>query len=222
MDRLKTVQMIRSDRRTLSVGVDLFGRVTVRAPKNCGEARIIAFLKDKEAWITARVKQAEANASRLPKEDLDGFRFLLLGRECTIALTDGKRVSFDEAAYTVYLPRERAKERLVKWLKENAKRIFAQTTERIAREMGVRYKSVSVSSATTRWGSCSGENAVRYSFRLLYAPKEVIEYVVIHELAHVKQKNHSRAFWAVVERYCPNWRPLRKWLKENVVLTRIF
>ena len=218
---LQDVKIIRSNRKTLAVAVDLFGRVTVRAPKSCGEARIFAFLKDKESWILSRQAKAQGFIERLPSENLDGFTFLLLGRNCTAKLTDEKRVAFDAEKYIVYVPRANAKTALVKWLKDNAKRILTEVTARTAERMGVTYRSVVITSAKTRWGSCTGDNAIRYTFRLIYAPKEVLEYVVVHELAHVLQKNHSKAFWAVVEKYCPAWKSQRKWLKDNAILIKI-
>ena len=218
---LQDVKIIRSNRKTLAVAVDLFGRVTVRAPKSCGEARIFAFLKDKESWILSRQAKAQGFIERLPSENLDGFTFLLLGRNCTVKLTDEKRVAFDAEKYIVYVPRANAKTALVKWLKDNAKRILAEVTARTAERMGVTYRSMAITSAKTRWGSCTGDNAIRYTFRLIYAPKEVLEYVVVHELAHVLQKNHSKAFWVVVEKYCPAWKSQRKWLKDNAILIKI-
>lgn len=218
---LQDVKIIRSNRKTLAVAVDLFGQVTVRAPKSCGEARIFAFLKDKESWIVSRQAKAQGLIERLPSENLDGFTFLLLGRNCTAKLTDEKRVAFDAEKYIVYAPRANAKTALVKWLKDNAKRILTEVTARMAERMGVTYRSVAITSAKTRWGSCTGDNAIRYTFRLIYAPKEVLEYVVVHELAHVLQKNHSKAFWAVVEKYCPAWKSQRKWLKDNAILIKI-
>ncbi|MBQ7879509.1 MAG: M48 family metallopeptidase [Clostridia bacterium] len=218
---LPSVKIIRSNRKTLAVAVDLFGQVTVRAPKSCGEARIFAFLKDKERWILSRQAKAKGLIDRLPSENLDGFTFLLLGRECRVSLTNEKRVAFDAASYVVYVPNANAQTALIKWLKDNAKRILTELTARTAESMGVRHKSVSVTTAKTRWGSCSGDNAIRYTFRLIYAPKEVVEYVVIHELAHILQKNHSKAFWTVVEKYCPDWKIRRKWLKDNAILTKI-
>ena len=159
---------------------------------------------------------------RLPPENLDGFSFLLLGKNCKISLVSGTRISYDAERGILFLPEKNARERLVKWLKENAKRILSALTEEKAREMGTAYKSVSATSAKTRWGSCSGDNAIRYSFRLLYAPKEVVEYVVVHELAHTRHKDHSARFWREVEKYVPDWRARRKWRKDNGILMEIF
>ena len=88
--------------------------------------------------------------------------------------------------------------------------------------MGVSYKSVAITSAKTRWGSCSGDNAIRYTFRLLNCPKEVIDYVVVHELAHTIHHNHSKAFWLTVEKFIPDWKTRRKWLKDHGILMEVF
>lgn len=88
--------------------------------------------------------------------------------------------------------------------------------------MGTQYKYARVNSARGRWGSCSGENGIHYSFRLLYAPKDVVEYVVVHELAHTKYKNHSKTFWAEVAAYVPDWKVRRAWLKAHGALMEVF
>ena len=206
---IKPDEIIRSNRKTLSLSIDFFGRVIVRAPKRFSEGRIFAFIREKEDWILRKKAQMEGAGISLPPENLDGYKLLLLGNFCQISLTDEKFVRYDGENSRLYLPKIGATDRLKKWLKENAKRILSAVTQQTANRMGVQYKSVTITSAKTRWGSCSAENAIRYSFRLLYAPKEVIEYVTVHELAHVKHKNHSPLFWAEVAKYCPEWKTHR-------------
>ena len=215
-------QIIRSKRKTLSVSIDHFSRVTVRAPYHCAEKRIFAFLQEKEDWILRKKQQIAGAGMRLPPENLDGYRLLLLGNFYTLSLGEEKRVRLDNENKTLYLPEDKPRERLVKWLKENAKRIFTELTFSTAETLGVQVKSVSVTSAKTRWGSCSGDNAIRYSFRLLYMEKPLIEYVVAHETAHVLHKNHSTAFWKEVERLIPDWREKRKRLKSLGAYMEVF
>ncbi len=215
-------EIIRTRRKTLAISVDGFGRLIVRAPISCSEARIFAFLAEKEGWITKQKNKMKGAGIRLPSENLDGFEFYLLGKKHLICLTDRKNIVYDGENSTVFLPNERAEEGLKKWLKENAKRIFTKATKEQAERMGVSYKSVKITSARGRWGSCSGENDIHYSYRLLYAPKEVIEYVVTHELAHTKYKNHSKYFWAEVARYVPDWKEKRAWLKEHGGVMKVF
>ncbi|MBQ7923767.1 MAG: M48 family metallopeptidase [Clostridia bacterium] len=213
-------KIVYSNRKSLAVCVDHFGKVTVRAPRKTGEKHIFAFLTEKEDWIRKKQAQYAAVSVALPTETLDGYTFLLLGNPCTVRLYDGKKIAFQNGE--VFLPKENARKRLVKWLKENAKRIFTAVTAQKAAEMGVTYKSVSISGAKTRWGTCSADNKIRYTFRLLYTSKDLIEYVVVHELAHVRHKDHSKAFWQEVERYVPDWKSRRKRLKERGALMEIF
>ncbi len=219
---LKIDEIIRSNRKTLSVRISPLGKLTVRAPLRCNEERIFAFLQAKEAWITKHLQKTAGAGAKIPTENLDGFSFLLLGKMHTVTLVDGKKVGYDSEKLQLFVPKDNARERLVKWLKENAKRIFTAVTAQTATEMKTSYKSVSVTSAKTRWGSCSADNALRYTFRLIYAPKEVVRYVVVHELAHTRYKNHSALFWREVEKYEPSYKKWRKWLKDNAVLMEIF
>ena len=215
-------KIVRSNRKTLAISVDTFGRLIVRAPKKCAEDRIFAFLQEKESWILRKQAERKGAGTALPPENLDGYEFLLLGKTTKIFLYDEKKVGYDSENNRIFLPKEKTKERLVKWLKENAKRILTTVTERTAKEMRTTYKGVSITSAKTRWGTCSGDNALRYTFRLLYCPKEIIEYVVLHELSHTRQKNHSKLFWQEVEKYMPDWKTRRKWLKSHGILMEIF
>lgn len=215
-------EIIRSNRKTLSISVDSFGRLTVRAPMRCGQERIFAFLREKEDWIRKKQAEKSAYAPTLPPENLDGYTLLVLGKEYRIVLIEGTKIGLNTEDGILYLPKKNTQARLVRWLKENAKRILTEVTARLAEKMGTSFRSVTVTSARSRWGSCSYDNAVRYSFRLLYAPKEVVEYVAIHELAHTRHKNHSAAFWAEVAKYCPDWKEKRKWLKRHSALMQLF
>ncbi len=215
-------KIIRSARKTLSVSVDCLGKVTVRAPKTCSTARINAFLSDKEAWILRKKTERAGAGIHLPPENLDGFSMLILGEYYTLRLTEEKRVVVDAEVKRLFLPSDKPKERLIKWLKDNARRIFTKVADEKSRQTGLAYKSIRIGSARTRWGSCTAKNELAFSFRLLYAPKGAIEYVVAHELAHVKHKNHSKAFWLEVKKMIPDYKLWRKWLKEKAYLTRIF
>lgn len=215
-------KIIRSKRKTLSISIDSLGRLIVRAPRVYPEERIFSFLQEKEDWILRNQKARADKRSLLPSEDLDGYVFSLLGKETEICLYDGGRVALNEKSSTLFLPRKNAEKKLKNWLKSYAKGVLEEIAARRAAEMGLTYSSLSVTSAKTRWGSCSGENAIHFSFRLVYAPKEVVDYVVVHELAHIPHCNHGEKFWSFVEKYAPEYRKMRKWLKDNGYLTQIF
>ena len=213
---------VRSKRKTLAVSIDGFGEVTVHAPLKLSQDKIDAFLLEKEAWIRSKQAQRRATGITRPTERLDGYVFLLLGKPCTIRLYDGNTIGYNSETGVLTLPTKNTEKRLKQWLKENALRILTAVTNQTATRMGVTHAGVTVASARTRWGTCSADNRIRYTFRLLYAPKEVIEYVVTHELTHVKHKNHSKAFWQEVAKYVPDWKARRSWLKAHGALMEIF
>ena len=215
-------EIIRSRRKTLAISVDSFGRLIVRAPLRCSEARIFAFLQEKEGWIMRKIAERKGAGIDLPPENLNGYTMTLLGKKCKIYVVPTLKVGYDSEKDIIYLPEKNPKERLIKWLKDNAKRILTTVTAQTAERMQTVYKSVTITSARSRWGSCSGDNSLHYSFRLIYAPKDVVEYVVVHELAHTKHHNHSKAFWTEVAKYVPDWKVKRNWLKVHGGLMDVF
>ncbi len=219
---IKPDEIIRSNRKTLSVCIDCFGKITVRAPRRCTDERIFTFLREKETWILRQKAKTKGAGIDLPTENLNGYSFLLLGEKHRVTLINGRYIRFDPERREIFVPEKNAKERLVKWLKENAKRIFTEWTSRRASEMQTSVCSVAVSSARSKWGCCTFDNKVRYSFRLLYAPKDVIDYVIVHELAHTKHKNHSKAFWQEVAKWKADYKEKRGWLKDHATLMHIF
>ncbi len=213
-------EIIRSSRKTLSISIDGRGRLIVRAPKRFAEERIYAFLHEKESWILKKQAERRATALPLPPENLHGYTLPILGKGVEISLYKGRKVALEQGI--LYLPKDKPKEKLVKWLKATAKAVLEEETAGAAAMMGVRYTSITITSARTRWGSCSKEDALRYTFRLLYCPREIIRYVAVHELAHTRHKNHSPRFWREVERYLPDYKNRRKWLKAHGSLMELF
>lgn len=214
-------KVVRTSRRTVSVSVDNLGRVIVRAPLRYSNEKIAQFLAEKESWILKHKQRIMGAGIRLPSETLDGYSLLLLGEAHTIELVDGGRIRLDGEGKRIYLPRENAEEKLRRWLKENARRIFAERTQALAEELGLTYQSFTLASGRTTWGSCTGDNRLRLNFRLLYAPKPVIEYVIVHELCHTLHHDHSKAFWQAVESAIPDYKQRRKWLKDRGALLQI-
>lgn len=219
---IKPDQIIRSKRKTVSLTVDSSGRLIVRAPLRCSEARILAFIEKKSAWILKHQAKKSVPQTLFPTDNLNAFVFSLQGKPCQIRYYDGKRVAFDEEKSVLYLPQGKGADDVKKWLKQRAKTVLATLVENRARQMRANYKTVGISSAKGRWGSCSADNTLRFTFRLLYAPTAVIDYVVVHELAHTFYKNHGKDFWKKVETYCPDWKIKRKWLKEHGYFMQIF
>ena len=103
----------------------------------------------------------------------------------------------------------------IKTLAEQALKLIPQRVEYFARQVGVDYGRITIRNQKTRWGSCSSKGNLNFNWRLIFAPEEVVDYIVVHELAHRKEMNHSRAFYDVVASILPDYKVREKWLKEN-------
>lgn len=109
----------------------------------------------------------------------------------------------------------RPRELLNEWYRGKAEALFAERVAFWAARMGIDYRGVRVKDQRTLWGSCSREGNLNFNWRVVLAPPEVLDYLVIHELAHRKEMNHSRAFWALVAAQCADWKSHRQWLREH-------
>lgn len=108
-----------------------------------------------------------------------------------------------------------------RWYRKQARDVFAGKTEHYGKLMGLSHKGITVRGQRTIWGSCSRRRTLSFNWKLLMAPEAVIDYIVIHELAHLKEMNHARDFWSLVTAYCPQWRTRKKWLRENGALLTV-
>jgi hypothetical protein len=100
------------------------------------------------------------------------------------------------------------------WYRAEASVVIKQSVWRLSRRLGLEYNTIMIRNQRTRWGSCSNKGNLSFNFKLATAPQGVIDYVVLHELMHLKEPNHSKTFWNLVERECPGYRDHRRWLQE--------
>lgn len=166
-------ELIRSNRKTVTLQVKPDGSVVVRAPIRLAKYRIAKFVRDHEAWILIQQKKAEVY------------------REHVHVITEEER-----------------REGIA-----SAKKIFPERTAYFAKRMGVTYNRITIREQKTRWGSCSSAGNLNFNWKLVLMPPELLDYVVVHELAHRKEMNHSPRFWAVVENELPDYRERREKLK---------
>ena len=150
------------------------------------------------------------------KEYIDGESFYYLGKVYKLIHVKGQRdIALSEKLEIPDCDREQKRKLLFKWYKSRAAIIYEERTNSYAKSMQLYPSQIKISIANKRWGSCSGKNNINLSWRLIMAPIEVLDYVIIHELAHIKYKNHSKDFWNLVAVYDKKYRQHRKWLREN-------
>lgn len=198
-------------RFTLSVSrVD--GAVRLTAPKGASYAATRAFLLENAGWVARAASQAPG-----PIDVAPGVALPILGRDRVLTLASRRRGPVELSAESVSVPGapDQAARRLEVWLREEARARLTEAAHRHAAALGARPARIAIRDTSSRWGSCSSAGNLSFSWRLIMAPPEVLDYVAAHEAAHLLEMNHGKRFWAHVERLDPDWRPKRDWLKAN-------
>lgn len=179
------VKIIRSNRKTLAIQINPDLSVTVRAPMYAPQSDIERILREKESWIQKHIEKIREQEAN--KKEIQG-----------------------ESVESEYLTNEEIKKLADKALQHIPKRISYY-----AKQIGVTYGKITIRNQKTRWGSCSSKGNLNFNCLLMLAPPEIIDYVVVHELCHRKEMNHSKNFWREVEKILPDYKKSVLWLKNE-------
>jgi len=209
-------KLVRSRRKTVAIHITKNAEVEVRAPLKMPKADIDRFVAEKEKWIEKSIgRREQINTEKSGFTLHYGDTVMLAGNMYPINVREGKRAGFDGECF--YMPSnltpDEIKNAVVQVYKAIAKRIIQNKVVEYAKLMNVKPVGIKITSAKTRWGSCSGKNSINFSWRLVMADDDVIDYVVVHELAHIREHNHSPRFWAVVESILPDYKQRQNKLK---------
>jgi len=214
---VKIHRLLRSKRRTIALIVEHDGTLTVRAPLTTGEDAIVRFVEANRDWIIKRQTYVWENEF-IPHHYENGELFPFLGKTFRLRLTPGltPALGLDEDGFRLNLSRQGDGCALfTTWYRDQARQILGERVAYWAQQYGFKVWKVRISSARTRWGSCSRAGTLSFPWRLVMAPMDIIDYVVVHELAHLRQMNHSWAFWKIVASILPDYKQRRAWLKKN-------
>lgn len=210
-------QLERRTRRTVGLKVTADGLI-IHAPKRIAEYQLQTILLQKSDWIQKKLSALHQN--KLPPVQWQhGEKLLLLGNEVTLEVKHDARaraINYQPGLLELAQPNHEAtaiSRKVLQWYKKQAITDFARRLEIFSAKLGVAMPKLLISSARTRWGSCNSKQEIRLNWRLLQAPPHLINYVVCHELAHLKEMNHSAKFWAVVASLYPDYKTAEKELK---------
>jgi predicted metal-dependent hydrolase len=211
-------QIIRTKRKTIAIIVKPDGSILVRAPLRASNRSIQEFVSKNTQWIEKTRARIKAIAPPLPKQYVAGEEFDFLGNSFPLEIVaDQKKSLLLENGKFKLAASMQNKAALVfeRWYREQARQILSERVEFHARQNSFQYSKIGITSARTRWGSCSAKGALNFSWRLIQAPMEAVDYVVVHELVHTQIHNHSKKFWKRGEQSLPDYRERRKWLRSN-------
>ena len=214
----------RPRRRTLSVVISRDNRIVVRANQSFPEGEIAKFVESKRAWISKTLKFNDAyRRSYTPKKFINGEKFLYLGKEFFLRLEKGKnkKSELNEGTVLIMLPdfiktpNDYIQGKLVQWYKSQSHKILNKRVILYAQMLNVKLKNLKIRTLKRAWANCSRLGVLTFSWRLIMAPLHIIDYVIVHELAHRIHHNHSVRFWKQVEKIIPEYKVCKKWLRAN-------
>lgn len=215
-------EVVRTSRRTIAIQIDPHKGVIVRAPKRGHKSEIHNFLVKKTPWILKKLEVARRQAAEIQRHNfIAGDIFLFRGEKYSLMFETAKKNSVDIAGHYIVIglnpetPREKIPDMLKKWYIARAREIFNERVAVYSPNLGVKPARIAVRGQSKRWGSCSSKGNINLNWKLVMAPPEILNYVIAHELCHLKHPNHQPEFWQLLEGIMPEYADNRRWLKQN-------
>jgi predicted metal-dependent hydrolase len=210
------MKIIRSKRKNIALVIERDGSLLVRAPFRCDRIKIEQLIAANKDWIEQRQLWVRLNNAP-PHRFKAGEFFYFLGNtyRFEFVIAPVHPLVLQNAFLLDRNLQKRAREEFVAWYRDQTRIVINSRLPKLAARFQLSYKSIRITSALKRWGSCSNRGTLNFTWRLVMLPMDVIDYVIAHELAHLKIHNHSAAFWKYLEQHSPNYRIQRKWLRDN-------
>ena len=212
-------KLIRSKRKTVGLEVTPEALLIVRAPRNLSQKEIYEIVDKESRWILKNQHFFRANQSRIREKNfVEGEKFLFIGRSYRLRIVSNapRKLTVDDKFF--YLSEEwidSAREIIESWYRQRANEVVSERAEYYSQLSGIKFKRVNITNAKKRWGSCGARGQLNVAWRLVMAPLRVIDYVIVHELSHIKVRKHSASFWRTVEMTIPGYKLDEKWLRDN-------
>lgn len=211
-------QIIFSKRKTATISVERDRQVIVRVPEGLSEQKINEIIQNKKKWILEKLNHNQKyNPNSSNKEFVSGETLNYLGRNYQLQIINNEinNIIFDHRFMISRANQANANKLFKEWYKSKAIEKIKPITRKFAKNLGVSYKEIKISEMKYRWGSCTVGGNLLFNWRIIKAPLYVIEYVVVHELAHLIEHNHSDDFWNIVSVQLPNYNKAKDWLKSH-------
>ena len=197
--------------------------LTVVVPYSYKIGQLPGLLKSKERWISSNLaRYSHLQSLSADKKLRSGDTVPYLGRDLELVKRENHSsigsVTLEEN--TLAVSPELFKNGILElaleqWYRTEAAKLINERADKLRSQVGISYKRIVIRGQKTRWGSCSHKKNLSFNWKLMMAPEPVIDYIIIHELAHLKEMNHSKRFWELVAQHCPRWHEYKKWLKQH-------
>jgi predicted metal-dependent hydrolase len=211
------------DRKTLEIRVEPPDKIQVISPKGLKDGVIKEKVKTKGKWIIGKLLDFK-DTGHIPfeREFVNGESFMYLGRNYLLKIyienkLSRPKVELLDGKFQITSPTKDQnilKKALEKWYRREAEKIIINRVEFYKNKFNIEPRQVKIKQQKTRWGSCTSKGDLLFNWRTIMAPSPVIDYIIVHELSHLVNKNHSSKFWKSVESILPDYKDRKKWLKD--------
>ncbi len=213
-----------SARRTLSIEVRR-GQVIVRAPHRVSPEAVRQLVASKTPWVQRHLQRQRELLAAIPRYDfVSGCRLPYLGRELVLDCAPGEvaAVSLHGERLQILLSArsrrphaEQATQLVRNWYRQQALALLTAKSDQLAARLGLRHSGVAVKATRSKWGHCTATGRLQYNWQIVLAPEPIVDYLVAHEVCHLRHHDHSPAFWQLVASVCPDYQRRRRWLREQ-------
>lgn len=219
--------IVRSKRKSVAISVNEDKKIVVKIPPYFPVAEVERLVAGKAEWIAKKYEEAAIEQKSRPVHEFKtGEEFYYRGKRLMLNLivnTDRKRIMVKKQAGKLLVvsfssEKEVIKEAIIRWYREQAREILTDKIAYFQKFVGKPVGEIRIKEQKSRWGSCSGKGNLNFNWKIIMAPDEIIDYLVVHELCHLLHMNHSKEFWGSVEAILPDYKIREKWLKKNGTL----
>ncbi|MCL0061389.1 M48 family metallopeptidase [Thermodesulfovibrionales bacterium] len=217
-------KVMRTKRKTIALHITDDATLIIKAPFGATDKTIRRVIFRHKKWIEQKKREVEARTPKFsPKKFVNDEVFLYLGEYYRLKVVDNQEtpLRFDSRFYLSKNTLSRAKEVFIEWYKGMAHEKISERVLWHSQKRGFKHNKVNITNAQRRWGSCSPNRNLNFSWRLVMAPLPVVDYVVVHELVHLTERNHAKSFWSTVKILMPAYEKHKDWLKKNDHLLRL-
>lgn len=211
-------------RRSISIEIRA-GKVVLRAPIDVADSVLLAFLQQKMAWVKRKVAEQQTRALVIPERHYaEGLLLPFMDQTLSLVIGIGKVAAVQRVDNNLHVllsnrsahPREQQIKRLVsRWYEQQALQLLTQKTLMLSSSLNLSCTQVTIKATRSKWGHCTSRGAIQYNWQILLAPEPIVDYLVVHEVSHLRHPNHSAEFWGLVASICPDFKQRRAWLKHQ-------
>jgi predicted metal-dependent hydrolase len=223
MDEIRIEKIVRSHRRTIALIITPEAHLIVRAPLRAPAAMIDEVIREKSGWIRKKMGEMRGRPHAVVHSYEEGEIFWFLGRPYPLHIVDsaGDGIQRTDRLCVSHTIKPDIRSGIQRWYRKEAYKEIHSRCMWFSMMTGYSPSSVRITDACQRWGSCNHRGGLNFSWRLIQAPLGIVDYVIVHELVHLRQPDHSRRFWVKVKELMPDYERRREWLRENERLLRI-